>query len=225
MSRLETGGSRNGGGGGSEAGGRICRVGLTGGLASGKSTVAKMLARLGAPVLDADRVVHELYEPGQAGAIAVRELLGSAVIRDDGSVDRAALGSRVLADDVARRQLDAAIHPLVRQRLASWLEELAGRAEPPRLAVVEAALLVETGSFRDYDVLVVVWCSPSQQLERAVGRGVEESRARALIEAQMPLEDKRRHADIEIDNTRDEQHLQTEVARAWARLGALCGLT
>jgi dephospho-CoA kinase len=158
---------------------RCCAVGLTGGLASGKSTVARILADRGVAVLDADRIVHDLYQPGEAGTIVVAELFGLEMIAADRSVDRARLGQTVLGDATARRRLEAAVHPLVRARVAEWLA-----ARPSdSIAVVEAALLVETGSWRDYDFLVVAMCSAEQQLERALARGVSDRRARALLAA------------------------------------------
>lgn len=194
---------------------RPCTVALTGGLASGKSTAAAGLERRGAAVIDADRVVHELYRPGAEGARAVAELFGAEVLAADGSVDRHLLGDRVLADRKARDDLEAIIHPLVRQRIAAWVAELAAGTAPPQAAVVEAALLVETGSYRGYDLLVVVWCRPEQQLERAMARGMSEARARQLLAAQMPLDDKRRMAQLVIDNSGDRDHLEEELDRCW----------
>lgn len=202
--------------------GRTCTVGLTGGLASGKSAVARMLSERGAAVIDADAVVHELYRPGGAGAGAVARLFGPDLLDREGSVDRLRLGQLVLADPAARARLEAAVHPLVRERIARWLVSLLEREPPPPVAVVEAALLVETGSFRDYGLLVVVWCRPAQQLERAVGRGVAEDRARAVLAAQLPLDDKRRLADVVIDNSGPLEGLAGEVERAWRGLLERC---
>jgi dephospho-CoA kinase len=197
---------------------RCCAVGLTGGLASGKSTVARILADRGVAVLDADRIVHDLYQPGEAGTIVVAELFGLEMIAADRSVDRARLGQTVLGDATARRRLEAAVHPLVRARVAEWLA-----ARPSdSIAVVEAALLVETGSWRDYDFLVVAMCSAEQQLERALARGVSDRRARALLAAQLPLESKRSYADVVIDNRGDLEALLTEVERAWRATVSLC---
>lgn len=201
---------------------KVLKVGLTGGLASGKSSVARRLAQLGAPVLDADEIVHQLYRPGQTGARAVLDLFGKQVMTAEGAVDRVALGRLVTSDRGARSRLDSAVHPLVREHIAAWLDRLGRGPSPPLLAIIEAALLIETGSYRDYDVLVVVWCHPDQQLSRAIGRGMDGERARGLIAAQLPLDEKRHRAHIEIANTADEQHLDTEVRRAWQHLMALC---
>lgn len=201
---------------------RPCTVGLTGGLASGKSTVAHGLAAMGAAVLDADRVVHELYRAGGAGARAVQRLFGGDVLAADGSVDRAALAARIGAEPEALARLDAAVHPLVLERIDRWLDGLDTSAAGPPVAVVEATLMVETGSYRRYDVLAVVWCRAEQQLERAVARGMLPERARELMAAQRPLGDKRRLADVVVDNSGDLSSLDGEVARVWPRIVQIC---
>ena len=193
-------------------------VGLTGGLASGKSTIAKILADRGVPIFDADVAVHELYRAGGEGAAAVAELFGQEALDTMGGVDREVLAARVLGDGQARLQLEAAIHPLVRHLVAEWLESL--HNEP--VAVVEAALLVETGSYRDYDVLMVVWCRQQQQLERAVTRGLPAERAQGLINAQLPLDEKKEVADVVVDNRGDLKDLAQEIDRAWTQLLKLC---
>ena len=195
-----------------------CVVGLTGGLASGKSTVARLLAERGVPVLDADRVVHELYEPGGRGAAAVAEIFGSGVLDEKGGVNRSILGGRVLRDQELRTALEHAIHPLVREEIAGWVESL---GDVPA-AVVEASLLVETGSYRAYDVLVVASCSQEEQLKRAVSRGMAEERARDLIKAQLPLAHKREVADVVVDNSGSQEDLEREVTRAWRDVERLC---
>ena len=198
--------------------GRPCVVGLTGGLASGKSTVADILAEHDVPVLDADAVVHDLYRPGGEGTAAVTRIFGMAVLDGNGGVDRGILGGRVLRDRDLRLALERAIHPLVRQQIGRWIEGLG----PVPVAVVEAALLVETGSYRAYDVLVVAYCGGDQQLERALARGIPEDRARALLKAQRPLDEKRDLADVVIDNSGPREDLQKEVDRAWSEVTRLC---
>jgi dephospho-CoA kinase len=193
-------------------------VGLTGGLASGKSTIAKILADRGVPIFDADAAVHGLYRAGGEGAAAVAELFGREMVDTMSGVDREALAARVLGNDRARLQLEAAIHPLVRRQVSEWLESL--HNEP--VAVVEAALLVETGSYRDYDVLMVAWCQPKQQLERAVTRGLPAERARGLINAQLPLDEKKEVADVVVDNRGNLEDLAQEVDRAWTQILRLC---
>ncbi len=193
-------------------------VGLTGGLASGKSTVAGILAERDVPVLDADAVVHDLYRPGGEGTAAVTKIFGVAVLDSTGGVDRGTLGGRVLRDRDLRLALERAIHPLVRQQIGRWIDGLG----PAPMAVVEAALLVETGSYRAYDVLVVAYCTGDQQLERALARGIAEERARALLKAQRPLGEKRDLADVVIDNSGPRERLEDEVDRAWTEILRLC---
>jgi dephospho-CoA kinase len=198
-----------------------CTVGLTGGLASGKSTVARMLGARGVPVFDADVAVHELYRPGKEGARAVTELFGPAMLDAEGGVDRRELAERVLSDPEARSRLETAIHPMVRRRVVTWL----GSISDESIAVVEAALLVETGSYRDYDVLVVVWCEPEQQFERALSRGVPRDRARGLLTAQTPLDQKRRLADVVVDNSGNLEDLEDEVNQAYSEIQRYCSVT
>lgn len=193
---------------------RPCSVGLTGGLASGKSSVAGILETLGAEIFDCDAYVHELYRPGGAGAMDVGYLFGEAVLSPDGGVDRTRLAGLVLADPAARSRLEGAIHPLVRSGVEAWL----GTLGPQAVAVVEAALLVETGSWRVYDLLAVVWCEADQQLERAVARGVPADRARVLLAAQMPMTDKRELAQVVIDNSGPRDELDVVVQRAWGEI-------
>jgi dephospho-CoA kinase len=180
--------------------------------------VARLLAERGAPVLDADDVVHRLYQPGAAGTRAVTTIFGPGVLDPHGGVDRRLLGGRVLRDPELRHALEHAIHPLVRDEIARWIEDNA--AVP--VVVVEAALLVETGSYRNYDVLVVVWCRREQQLVRARARGVTSERAQRLLDAQVPLDEKRAAADVVIDNSGPREELADEVARAWQEVEGLC---
>lgn len=194
-----------------------CLVGLTGGLASGKSTVAVMLGRRGIPVFDADAQVHRLYLAEQPGAMAVAEAFGDGILADDGSVDREALAARVVGDEQAMRLLNWVVHPLVRRAVVTW----SAAVEAPE-AVVEAALLVETGSYRDYDALLVVWCSPQQQLERALARGMDELRIRGLLAAQLPMAAKIDVADVVIDNSGPAEDLPDAVDQAWREVVRIC---
>ena len=197
---------------------RPCTVGLTGGLATGKSTVARILAARGVPVFDADAAVHDLYEPGRAGAAAVAELFGPGVLDAEGGVVRSALSEIVLGNKTARLRLENVIHPLVRTAVFDWLDSVRDRP----VAVVEAALLTETGYYTEYDVLMVVWCDQHQQLRRAIERGVSAERARGLINAQLPMAEKKELADVLVDNRGDLEDLSNEVDRAWSSVHRLC---
>ncbi len=149
----------------------ILKVGLTGGLASGKSTIAEGLVRRGIPVRDADRMVHDLYAPGAAGAVAIARAFGREYLAADGSVDRRRLSALAFHDREALSRLNGLIHPLVREAQAAWFRELEARGEP--LGVIEATLLVETGGRERFDVLVAVSAPADMRLQRAVRRSGE----------------------------------------------------
>lgn len=182
------------------------RVGLTGGLASGKSTVAGWLRDAGFLVVDADRIVADLYRPGGPGVEAVRGLFGDEVINPDGSVDHAAVGARVFSDPEARLALERAIHPLVRQRF----QEIAGQAVEG-VVVLEATLLVEAGYGPSFDLIVTVEADCEYRLKRAVERGMEEASARARLIAQGDGETRRAAAHRVIDNSGGLEHLRHQV--------------
>jgi dephospho-CoA kinase len=154
------------------------RVGLTGGLAAGKSTVAGWLSEAGFRVIDADRLVAELYRPGGEGAVAVTELFGAEFLAADGSVDHPRLAREVFAESGARRRLEEAIHPLVKQQFDELTRGDNG------VAVLEATLLVEAGFVPDFDLVVTVEADPELRLQRAVARGLEPAAARRRLEAQ-----------------------------------------
>jgi dephospho-CoA kinase len=181
------------------------RVGLTGGLAAGKSTVARLLAEHGLTVFDADRLVAELYGPGQPGAARVRELFGDSALGPDGSVDRTRLAALVFREPDALRRLEAAIHPLVRDRF----EEVAGRIGG--IVVVEATRLVEAGWGDDLDLVVTVEAPAELRLERAVARGMDREEARRRLAAQGEGEARRRRADRVLVNDGDLAALRDEV--------------
>jgi dephospho-CoA kinase len=164
-------------------------VGLTGGIATGKSTVGAHLRDRGVPVLDADQVAREVVQPGQPALERIVEAFGPQVLTAEGQLDRAAMRARISADPEARRRLEGITHPAILGRIASEVQRLAGEGE--ELVVVEAALMVETGSYRGYAALVVVTCAPATQLARVMARdGVDEASARALIATQLPLSEK-----------------------------------
>jgi len=195
-------------------------VGLTGGIATGKSTVAEVLREhFGVPVVDADQVAREVVEPGEPALNDIVERFGPGVLVEDGSLDRAALREVVMHDAEARQALEGITHPAIYRTIASRLAALAREGHP--IAVVEAALLVETGTGRQYDALVVVSCGPEEQVRRVVRRdGVDEVGARAVLAAQLPLADKERVADVVIRTDAPIEQLSAKVAVAWAQLGS-----
>lgn len=184
----------------------ILKVGLTGGLASGKSTIAAGLEARGIPVRDADRMVHDLYEPGAAGSRAIAEAFGREFLLPDGSVDRPKLSARVFHDKEALARLNGLIHPLVRDEQAAWFRELEQKGVA--LGVVEATLLVETGGRNRYDTIIAVSAPEAVRLERAVRRSGEIAREglRRRIAAQIQDAERERAADIVLrsDGTKDE---------------------
>jgi len=178
----------------------ILRAGLTGGIASGKTTVAGFLAELGALVLDADRIVHEMLAPGGAAVEEIVGRFGSGFLDSAGGIDRRALGARVFADDGLRRVLNEIVHPGVRREIDRRIEDYRRAPGAGPIVVVEAALVVETGRHREFDRLVVVRCARETQLDRLAQRGgLTPSEAEARIDAQAPLADKLAVADYVID--------------------------
>ncbi|MGE5345756.1 MAG: dephospho-CoA kinase [Acidithiobacillales bacterium] len=200
---------------------RILRVGLTGGIASGKSTVAARLAARGIPVLDADEVVHSLYLPGGEGARAVSEEFGPELLDRTGGVDRASLARKVFGDAAALARLNARVHPLVKEQLKTWFEEREAAGDP--LAVVEATLLVESGSRGRYDVLIAVSAPAELRLERAVRRSgeVERENLRRRIEAQLRDEEREKAADIVLRADGTKEELLAKVDALAERLKAM----
>lgn len=180
-------------------------VGLTGGLASGKSTVARWLRDEGFEVVDADRLVAELHQPGGAGAAAVRALFGPEMLDERGGVDHAKVAARVFRDPEARFALESAIHPLVRRRF----EEIAARAQG--VIVLEATLLVEAGYAPGFDLIVTVEAPCELRLERAVARGMDEASVRARLLAQGDGEERREAAHRILDNSGDVEHLRRQT--------------
>ena len=176
----------------------MLRVGLTGGIACGKSTVASMLRDLDCPVLAADPLGHELLEPGQSAYDEVVREFGNGIVTAGDKVDRAKLGAIIFADPAKRARLNQILHPRILDVVLKWFAAL-DRPGGPELAVVEAALIIEAG-FNDYlDKIIVCWCSPSQQIERLRERGLSLEHAQQRIAAQMPMEEKRALADEVID--------------------------
>ena len=184
------------------------RVALTGGVASGKSTVAGILEELGAVVIDSDRLAREVVEPGTPGLAAVVDAFGGDVLADDGRLDRPALGARVFADELARKRLEAILHPLIRARAA----ELESAADPDALVVHDIPLLAETGQADAFDAVVVVDVPVETQVDRMVRqRGWTREDAEARVSAQADRERRRAIATYVIDNTGTRDDLRDRV--------------
>jgi dephospho-CoA kinase len=190
----------------------MLRLGLTGGIASGKSAVAAILRDLGFAVLDADSLAHRLIEPGQPAYNDILQEFGPAVVAPDGHVDRAKLSAIVFVDRARLDRLNGIVHPRVAEVVFRQFEEWQ-RNGTRDAAFVEAALLIESGIHKNLDGLVVAWCAPEQQLQRLVARGLSEAEARRRVAAQLPVEQKLRLATEKIDcsGSLEETHRQVEA--------------
>lgn len=199
----------------------MLRVGLTGSIAVGKSFVSGVLAELGCHVLDADEVARRVVEPGAEGLRAVVAAFGESVLRPDGTLDRARLGRMVFEDGAKRRLLNSVLHPLIIAEQDAWLRRREGE-DPRGVAVVDAALMIESGGHRRFDRLVVVHCRPELQLERLMRRnGLSREEAISRIAAQMPQEEKLRHADYRIDTSGSFEETRERTADVYAELRRL----
>jgi dephospho-CoA kinase len=187
-------------------------VGLTGGIGSGKSSVAARLAELGAVIIDSDRLARDVVEPGTDGHAAVVERFGDKVLGPGGGIDRAALATEVFGDPAARKDLEAIIHPRVRARTA----EIAQEAPPGAVVVNDVPLLVEAGLRSAYNLVVVVLASEHTRIARLrADRAMDENEARARIAAQATDEQRRAVADVVIENDGTLTQLRAEVDRVW----------
>ncbi len=189
------------------------KIGLTGGLASGKSTVSGLLREAGFVVVDADELVADLYRSGQPGAAAASDLFGAEILNSEGAVDRPRLAAKVFADAHALERLEQRIHPLVRDMFA----KIASAVSSP--IVLEGTLLVEAGYAPDFDLLVSVEANEETRLQRAIDRGLTENEARARLSAQGDGELRRRAADrvLQNDGTLEELVEKTNEIVEWVR--------
>ncbi|MEI4270922.1 dephospho-CoA kinase [Klenkia sp. LSe6-5] len=189
----------------------MLRIGLTGGIGSGKSTVAALLVERGAHLVDADQIAREVVEPGTPGLAAVVEAFGPQVLTPQGALDRPALAAVVFADPQQRARLDAVVHPLVRARAA----ELVAAAPPDAVVVQDVPLLVETGQAGTFDLVVVVQAPLDVRLARLAERGTPEADARARIAGQATDEERAAVADVVLTNAGSRAELAAQVDRFW----------
>jgi dephospho-CoA kinase len=189
----------------------VLRIGLTGGIGSGKSTVSRLLGEHGAVVVDADVIAREVVAPGTPGLAAIVEAFGPTVLAADGSLDRPGLAAVVFADPEARRRLDGIVHPLVRARAG----ELEAAAPADAVVVHDVPLLAETGQGSSYDLVVVVEADPAVRVARLVQRGLTADDARARIAVQATDEQRRAIADVVLDNSGTPEQLAGQVERLW----------
>ena len=194
------------------------RIGLTGGIASGKSTVSAILAELGAVVIDADLIAREVVARGTPGLAAVVEAFGAEMLTPDGELDRPRMGALVFSDEERRRVLESIVHPLVFERYA----ELEAAAPPDALVVHDIPLLVESGRAGEFDAVIVVDAPEELQVERMVrDRGWTEAEARARIAAQATREQRRAVATHLIENTGTREDLRQRVTEVFDALAAV----
>jgi dephospho-CoA kinase len=199
----------------------MLKIGLTGGIATGKSYVLSVLSELGCEVIDADTMAHRVIEPGRPAYLEIINQFGHEMLNEDGSINRAALGAIVFTNKNARERLNAIVHPRVYEAQAEWFEQIA-RRDPGAITVVDAALMIETGSFRRFDKVIVVYCDAELQLRRLIERnGFTLEQAQARISSQMPSEEKLKYADYLIDTSNGFEDTRRQVEKIYGELRAL----
>lgn len=196
----------------------MLRVGLTGSIAVGKSFVTSVFAELGCRVLDADQTAREVVMPGAAGLKAVVQSFGKDILAPDGTLDRAHMASIVFADEEKRLRLNHILHPFIIARQDEILREWE-REEPNGIAIVDAALMIESGGYKRFDKLIVVHCRPEVQLERLMLRDkLTLAEAQRRIASQMPQEEKQRYADYLIDTSDGFEPTRERTAEVYKEL-------
>ena len=198
----------------------MLRIGLTGGVACGKSTVGKLLAARGAHFLQADTLAHRLYEPGEPIYRAVVERFGREILNSDGTINRSRLANAAFPGRIA--ELNAIVHPAVIDAQVRWMAECE-RSDPHGIAVIEAALILEAGAAKDFDKLIVVTCTPEQKVARYAQRAnISLAEARAEVArrsaAQLPDDEKSARANYVIDNSGTSKNTEQQVEDIWAAL-------
>jgi dephospho-CoA kinase len=193
-------------------------VGLTGGIATGKSTVSALLRQLGCEIIDADLLAREVVEPGQPAWTTIVAEFGQDVLTGDGTLDRKKLGAIVFADPERRRRLEAITHPAIRERFQARLDELAEKGFTG-IVIFDAAVMIESRNYKNMDRLVVVVTDEPTQMSRLRGRdGTDDAEGRRKIASQMPLSEKAKLADYVIDNSGDRHATAEQVRRVFAAL-------
>ncbi|HWE49614.1 MAG TPA: dephospho-CoA kinase [Bryobacteraceae bacterium] len=198
-------------------------VGLTGGMACGKTHVARELRRLGCYILEADEIGHEVMMPGHAAYEAIVAAFGAGILNQDGSIDRAALAARVFGKPAELETLNAIVHPAVHEEEIRRIKEISSR-DPHAIIIHVAAILIESGAYKNVDKIIVVTCSREQQIERALhrartsGANVNEAAIVARLENQMPLEKKKALADYVIDASGVEAETLRQTKIVWEDL-------
>ena len=196
----------------------MLRVGLTGGIATGKSTVGAMFVELGCHLIESDQITHQLFEPGQAVYAAVVKQFGNRILALDGTIDRRILGDIIFRDPQARGKLNSLVHPAIIQRQQEWLKEMQAQ-DPHGIAIVDAALMIEVGTYKNYDKVIVVTSSSELQKERLRARSaLSDEEIESRIRSQMPNEEKIKYADFVIDNSGAIESTRVQVETVYRQL-------
>jgi len=199
----------------------MLKVGLTGSIAVGKSFVCSMFRELGCDVLDADQTARDVVLPGTAGLKKITDHFGNDILKENGELDRAKLGAIVFADRESREMLNSIVHPLVFEAQDCWLTDREAK-NPDGIAIVDAALMIESGGYKRFTKLIVVWCEPAIQLKRLMARdAISEAEARRRIDAQMPQDEKKKYADFLIDTSNGYEDTRRQAAEIFERLNVL----
>jgi dephospho-CoA kinase len=199
----------------------MLKVGLTGSIAVGKSYICEILRELGAFVLDADQTAREVVKPETIGLCRIVEHFGAEVLQPSGELDRVKLGAIVFGNERKRQLLNSIVHPLVVEAQNMWLNECE-KQEPHGIAVIDAALMIESGSYQRFNKIIVVWCEPAIQLQRLMLRNnLSEAEASRRINAQMPQEEKKRYADFLIDTSNGFKAARQQTVEIFGQLKLL----
>ena len=198
----------------------MLKVGLTGSIAVGKSFVLEVLSELGARTMDADQIARECVEPGTLGLSAVVEEFGDGVLAANGSLDRMKLGAIIFADEAKRQKLNSILHPFIIARQDEVMRQWDGET-PEAIAVIDAALMIESGGYKRFDKLIVVHCQPEIQLQRLMKRNnLSREEAALRIKSQMPQEEKMKYADYLVDTSGEFENTRRQVEELWRKLQA-----
>jgi len=203
----------------------MLKVGLTGGIATGKTTVGQMFVDLGCHLIDSDEITHELFEPGQEVHSAVIQAFGPSIVATNGGIDRKILGEIVFKDAAARAKLNSLVHPAIIRRQQEFLTEVA-RKDPQGIGMVSAALMVEIGTYKNYEKVIVLSCPPEIQKARLKSRsGLSDDQINARIAAQMPVEEKVKYGDFVIDTSGELASTLRQVIEVNSKLREFAGNT